>query len=301
MYVSMKETMNAALKGCYGIPAIAVENEHAVRAAIAAAEEKKSPIILIGMSHANPEICYHGRLIQDLAYRANVPVSMCLDHSATFEQAIWGIRAGYSDIMVDRSTLSYEDNVREVKELVRIAHVVNVGVEAELGHVGTGIDYNSEAGLTDPDEAVRFVEETGVDALAVAVGTAHGKYKGTPKIHFDLLEKLKSKLSVPMVLHGGSGTGDENLSKACKLGICKINVSNDLKKAMVDHLNAQDLTSWGLYRMYEFMAEAFKKKVIEYLDICGCAGKAPELMQSMSEQGRHRSLWSTTEKRSAGE
>jgi fructose-bisphosphate aldolase class II len=274
MFVSMIETMKAARSGGYGVPAIAVENEHAIRAAIAAAEQRKSPLILIAMSHANPDLCYHGRVIQDLGYRAKVPVSICLDHSPTFEDAIFGIRAGFSDIMVDRSKLSYDENVREVKELVRIAHAVSVGVEAELGHVGTGIDYHSDEGLTNPDEAVRFVEETGVDALAVAVGTAHGVYLGTPKIHFELLEELRKKVPVPLVLHGGSGTGDDNISKACRLGICKVNVSNDLKKAMVDNLNAQDLSGFGLYKMYKFMADGFSAKVLEYIDICGCAGKA---------------------------
>jgi fructose-bisphosphate aldolase class II len=274
MFVSMIESMKAARAGSYGIPAIAVENEHAVRAAISAAEQEKSPLILIAMHYANPDICYHGRVVQDLAYRAKVPVSFCLDHGATFEQGVLGIRAGYSDIMVDRSKLSYEENVAQVKELVRIAHAVNVGVEAELGHVGVGIDYHSDEGLTDPDEAARFVEDTGCDALAVAVGTAHGQYKGTPKIHFELLEKIREKAPVPLVLHGGSGTGEENISKACRLGICKVNVSNDLKQAMLAHVNAQDLSGFGIYKLYGFLAEGFKNKVLEYIGICGSAGKA---------------------------
>lgn len=274
MFVSMIETMKAAKAGSYGVPAIAVENEHAVRAAIDAAEQKKSPLILIAMSYANPDICYHARVVEDLSYRAKVPVSFCLDHSPSFEQGILGIRAGFSDIMVDRSKLPYEENAAQVKELVRIAHAVGVGVEAELGHVGIGVDYHSDEGLTDPDEAVRYVRETGVDALAVAVGTAHGVYQGTPKIHFELLETLSKKLPVPLVLHGGSGTGDENISRACRLGICKVNVSNDLKQAMVDNLNAQDLSGFGIYRMYKFLSDGFTDKVLEYIDICGCAGKA---------------------------
>jgi len=274
MFVSMIEIMKAARAGGYGIPAFSVENEHALRSAINGAEEKKSPLILLVMRHVNPDMCYHGRVIQDLAYRAKVPVSVCLDHGLTYEDVIMGIRAGFSDIMVDRSKLSFDDNVREVKELVRIAHAVNVGVEAELGHVGVGIDYHSDEGLTNPEEALRFVEETGVDALAVAVGTAHGMYKGTPKIHFELLEKIKKIVPVPLVLHGGSGTGEENISRACRLGICKVNVAHDLKKAMVDNLNAQDLSGLGLYRMYEFLAQGYVKKVMEYIDICGCAGKA---------------------------
>jgi fructose-bisphosphate aldolase class II len=193
---------------------------------------------------------------------------------AIVEEGVLGIRSGLSDILVDRPKLPYEENVKQVNEFVHIAHAVNVGVEAELGQVGVGIDYHSEEGLTNPDEAVHFVEETGVDALAVAVGTAHGLYKGTPKIHFELLEEIKKKVPVPLVLHGGSGTGDENISKSCRLGICKVNVVHDLKKAMVDNLNVQYLSGFGLYRMYEFLSEGYVKKVMEYIDICGCAGKA---------------------------
>jgi fructose-bisphosphate aldolase class II len=272
----MIETMKAAQAGGYGVPAIAVENEHAIRAGLAAAEEKKSPIILIALYKVNPDICYHGRVASDLALRAKVPVSMCLDHGGTFEEAIWAIRAGYSDIMVDRSTLPLEENIAQVKELVRIAHAVGVGVEAELGHVGLADSYDKDGstGLTVPEEAVRFVAETGVDALAVAIGTAHGVYKGVPKLHFDLLEELRQKVSVPLVLHGGSGTGEENLKKACSLGITKLNISNDLKKSAIETLTSQDLSGMGVYKMYALLAEGFKKKVLEYIDICGSAGKA---------------------------
>jgi fructose-bisphosphate aldolase class II len=272
----MIETMKAARTGGYGIPAIAVENEHAIRAGLAAAEEKKSPIILIALYKVNPDICYHGRVASDLALRAKIPVSMCLDHGRTFEEAIWAIRAGYSDIMVDRSILSLEENITQVKELVRIAHAVGVGVEAELGHVGLADSYDKDGntGLTVPSEAVRFVEETGVDALAVAIGTAHGVYKGEPKLHFDLLKELRQKVPVPLVLHGGSGTGSENLKKAFSLGITKLNISNDLKKSAIETLISQDLSGMGAYRMYALLAEGFKKKVLEYIDICGSAGKA---------------------------
>jgi fructose-bisphosphate aldolase class II len=266
--------MKAARDGRYGIPALSVDNEHGLRAALAAAEEKKSPIILIFLKKTNPDPCYFGRIVSDLAYRATVPVSICLDHSSNFEDAVWGIRAGFSDIMVDRSTLPYEENVKEVKELVRIAHAVNVGVEAELGHVGLGIDYKSDEGLTNPEEAIRFVEDTGVDALAVAVGTAHGIYKGTPKLHFDLLKELREKLRIPLVLHGGSGTGDDNLRKTCQMGICKVNIAFDLKQAMYDAIQAKDLSGVGLYGMYSYMTDGYKNKAMELIDMCGCAGKA---------------------------
>lgn len=276
MLVSMKETMKIAREQNYCIPAPSAANEHALRAYIEAAEEKKSPLIILCMFKHNPDICYYGRIATDLAVRSNVPISICLDHSSTFEHAIWGIRAGFSDIMIDRSTLPYEENIAQVKELVRIAHSVGVGVEAELGHVGSGENYSIDgtACYTNPDEAVKYVRETEIDALAVAIGTAHGIYKGTPHLQFDLLKNLHENVSVPLVLHGGSGTGDENLRKAASMGINKLNLANDMLRAAVDSLNSADLSGNGVYSMYPLMAKGMKDKLLHYIDICGSAGKA---------------------------
>lgn len=275
MLVSMIELMKKAREGHYCVPAAAVENEHTVRACIKAAEEMNSPIILISLFKVNPDIVTFGRLVTDIAMRSKVPVAMCQDHGGNFQEAIWAIRAGFTDIMVDRSSLPYEENVRQVKQLVEIAHAVNVGVEAELGHVGIADNYDPDAGLTDPAEAVRFVEQTGVDALAVAIGSAHGTYKGTPKLRFELLQQLRKAVPVPLVLHGGSGTGDENLRKACEYGICKLNISNDLKKAAIQNLNQQpDLMGMGAYRMYGLLAEGTTNILKHYIEICGAAGKA---------------------------
>jgi len=130
-------------------------------------------------------------------------------------------------------------------------------------------------GLTVPEEAVRFVEETGVDALAVAIGTAHGTYKGVPQLHFELLKELREKISVPLVLHGGSGTGDENLQKASAAGICKLNISNDLKKGAISALTSQeDLMGMGAYKMYGRLAEGYRNVLLHYIEVCGSANKA---------------------------
>ncbi len=274
MLVSMKETMAKAKKEGYCIPGVAVENEIVVRAAIAAAEERNSPIILISTPKGNPDIYYFGRIVSDLALRTRVPVSICQDHGATFEQAMMAIRAGFSDVMVDRSKLPFDENVAQVKEIVKIAHAVGVGVEAELGHVGVANNYAEDAAddtLTRPEEALRYVELTGVDTLAVAVGTAHGAYpKGVvPHIRFDLLKELNEKLPVPLVLHGGSGTGDENLSKAAQCGACKLNISNDLKRAVIN--GVKDLEN--VYRLWPTVFEAYKAETIHYIDVCGSANK----------------------------
>ena len=274
MLITMKEPMMKAKKEGYCIPGVAVENEIVVRAAIAAAEEKRSPIILISTPTANPDIQYFGRIVTDLAYRTNIPVSICQDHGATFEQAMQAIRAGFSDVMVDRSKLPFEENVAQVAEIVKVAHAVGVGVEAELGHVGIANNYEQDAAddtLTRPEEALRFVNESGCDTLAVAVGTAHGAYpKGVePHIRFELLQELNEKLPIPLVLHGGSGTGDANLAKAAKCGACKLNLSNDLKSAVIN--GVKDLEN--VYRLWPTVFEAYKQEVMHYIDVCGSGNK----------------------------
>ena len=139
-----------------------------------------------------------------------------LDHGKSYEDIMLGINSGFTSIMVDRSSLSYEDNIAQTKETVKMCRPLNISVEAELGHVGQGEDYSSDGSdhFTKPEEAKKFVEETGIDCLAVAIGTAHGRYHGTPHIDFDLLKQITNVVDIPLVLHGGSGTGDENLRKA---------------------------------------------------------------------------------------
>ena len=276
MYISMIELMKKAREGHYCVPAIAVENEHSVRAAIQAAEEKKSPLIMIALYKVNPDIHYFGRIVEDLAIRAKVPVAMCQDHGGTYAEAMWAIRAGFTDVMVDRSTLPCEENIAQVSEIVKVAHAVGVGVEAELGHVGMANQYETDGtgGFTVPEEAIEFVERTGVDALAVAIGTAHGVYSGVPKLQFDLLAELREKVPVPLVLHGGSGTGDENLKKACQMGICKLNISNDLKRGAIANLNEKCKDGMGAYAMYPLLYEGYKNVAAHYMTLCGSEGKA---------------------------
>ena len=276
MYISMIELMKKAREGHYCVPAIAVENEHSVRAAIQAAEKKKSPLIMIALYKVNPDIHYFGRIVEDLAIRAKVPVAMCQDHGGTYAEAMWAIRAGFTDVMVDRSTLPFEENIAQVSEIVKVAHAVGVGVEAELGHVGMANQYETDGtgGFTVPEEAIEFVERTGVDALAVAIGTAHGVYSGVPKLQFDLLAELREKVPVPLVLHGGSGTGDENLKKACQMGICKLNISNDLKRGAIASLNEKCKDGMGAYAMYPLLYEGYKNVAAHYMTLCGSEGKA---------------------------
>jgi len=280
MLVTMKEILMKAKEGGYGVPAPNSENELNVRAYIEAAEEMKSPLIIGAVTTANPNMYDFGRIVTDLARQSRIPIAFNLDHSRTFEAAIMGIRAGFTSIMVDRSELSYEENVAQVKEIVRIAHSVGVSVEAELGHVGRGDNYevDGSSNFTDPQQAIKFVRETGIDALAVAIGTAHGRYNGIPKLQFELLKELDAVLEVPLVLHGGSGTGDENLSKACSMGINKVNLSTDMKMAAINNMGRiypiGDANSEKPFRFWKLLQEGFKDELIHYIKVTGSEGKA---------------------------
>ncbi len=276
MLVPMKDILDKARKGGYAVAAPNIDNEHNARMAIQAAEELNSPIILGVPYYAVEDIEMIGRIVREMAMASPIPIALNLDHGATFEHCVHAIRAGFTSIMVDRSQKPFEENVAEVKELVKIAHAVGVSVEAELGYVGSALDYETDGytGLTDPDEAVRFVEETGVDCLAVAIGTAHGAYKGEPYIRFELLQELADKVPVPLVLHGGSGTGEENLKRCAEIGIEKVNLSTELKQNMIDELNKSDTSGFGIYSVYRYLGKGYKDKVLENIKILGSENKA---------------------------
>ncbi|MBQ9988622.1 MAG: class II fructose-bisphosphate aldolase [Clostridia bacterium] len=281
MLVTLKEIVDHAYANHYAVPAVGAGDESQIRAVLEAAEDANAPVIMLGgratravFDHADP--AYFGYMFHDLANQVDVPVALCLDHSPTFEDAVRGIRNGYTGIMVDRSMLPYEENVAKVKELVRIAAAAGVSVEAEIGHVGRGANYavDGTAMLTDPQQAKQFIEETGIDALAVAIGTAHGQYVGTPKLHFDRLEAINEACKFPLVLHGGSGTGDDNIHKACTMGISKVNIVTDLWKATVRALEEADLTGGNIYDVYRYAYNGYKKQVAYSFELTGAVGKA---------------------------
>lgn len=288
MFVTMKEICDRAYAEGYGVPAVGASDEPLIRAAIEAAEETNSPLIILG-SNRGADPIFYGATVRSIANQASVPVALCLDHSPSFEDSIRGLQSGFSAIMVDRSALPYEENVAQVKELVRIAHSIGVTVEAELGHVGQGSNYavDGVSALTDPDQAKRFIEETGVDCLAVAIGTAHGAYVGTPKLRFDLLEEINKACGIPLVLHGGSGSGDENIHKACSMGIAKVNIVNDLMQASVRAVMNADMTGNGAYRFYATAHQGFKDAVKHSFDVTGCTGKAWHRMTSVDPNKKY--------------
>ena len=278
MLVSMKEICKIAKENHFGVPALGVNNEHNIRCAVEAAEEAKSPLIILVTYGAHPDWLYFCETCNRIADQASVPVATILDHGRDFNKCVWAIRGGLTDIMIDKSAEPYEVNAAEVKRVCEVAHEIGIGVEAELGHVGSASNYEHDGhtAFTEPEAAVKFVEETGVDYLAVAVGTAHGAYpKGMkPEIQFDLLKELAEKVSVPLVLHGGSGSGDENIAKACQLGICKVNVANDLYKGEIAALRKANDAGVTEYAMYNNLSDGYKEVAKHYFNLCGCAGKA---------------------------
>lgn len=282
MLVTPKEMLLEAKKGGYCICAPNFMDYGSALTCMQTAERTNSPILLdLGirsvMAPNNPKFIYQVlEPVVAYARQSRVPIAIQQDHGATFEDAIQFIQGGASGIMVDRSSLPFEENVAQVTELVRIAHACGVSVEAELGHVGQGNQYEVDgiSNLTDPDQAAEYVERTGIDTLAIAIGTAHGAYVGTPHLDFELLERIKAKVSVPLVLHGGSSTGDENLGRAARSGFQKININTDLvvsgtKKARELFDNPKPFASV----VSEYNA-GYGEMLLHYMELFGQIGKA---------------------------
>lgn len=238
MLMNMKEMLCVAQKEHFAVPAFNVSSSMILKGVMEACEEKHAPVIIA--IHPD-ELSFVGdsfvAAVREEAHKASVPVCIHLDHGASFAQVIRAIACGFTSVMIDSSTTSFDDNIAITKKVVEAAHAVNVSVEAELGTIGaTG--NGGEAGTdniiyTNPDDVVRFVEATNVDTLAIAIGTAHGLYPKTkkPKLRLDLLKEIVGKTSVPLVLHGGSDNPDEEIAEAVRLGVAKINISSDIKSA----------------------------------------------------------------------
>ncbi|RKD33525.1 class II fructose-1,6-bisphosphate aldolase [Thermohalobacter berrensis] len=237
MLVTGKEILQDAHKKGYAVGAFNVNNMEIVQAIIQAAEETNSPVILQasqgGLKYAGVE--YIAAMAKVAAEKAKVPVAIHLDHGTDFTQIVKCIRNGFTSVMIDGSKHPFEENIAVTKKVVEIAHAAGVSVEAELGKIGGTEDDitvdEKDATFTDPDEAEKFVKETGVDYLAIAIGTAHGPYKGEPKLDFDRLKTIKERLNMPLVLHGSSGVPEESIKKAVSLGINKINIDTDIRLA----------------------------------------------------------------------
>lgn len=282
MLVTAKELLNDAMHNGYAIGAFNVENMEMVMAVLAAAENKQSPVIMQTtpgtIKYAGVDYYYAN--VKAAAERSKVPVVMHLDHGDSFARAMQAYRAGYTSIMIDGSKLALEDNIALTKSVVEACHPGGVFVEGELGKVGgkeDDLEADDDNPYTDPNEAKQFVEATGVDYLAIGVGTAHGVYKGIPHVNTDLIAEIRDLVHIPLVLHGTSGVPDAQVLTAVKNGICKVNYATDLriaftngvKEYMVAHPEAFDPKKYAKQGMDEV-----RKYVEQKIDICGSANKA---------------------------
>lgn len=283
MLVSGKELFQAAKQGGYAVGAFNVNNMEIVQAILEAAEEEKSPVFLQASQGAikYAGIEYIVALARTAAEKAKVPVALNLDHGTSFTQVVQCIRHGFTAVMIDGSKYPFEENIAITQKVIEIAHPSGVSVEAELGKIGGTEDditvSDAEAAFTDPQEAAEFVERTKVDALAIAIGTAHGVYKGEPKLDFARLEKIRNAVDIPLVLHGASGVPEDAIRKAVPLGICKINIDTELRQAFTKGVQQVVLNNPKEYDPRKLLGparEEMKQVVKAKMRLFGCAGRA---------------------------
>ncbi|MHC4060030.1 MAG: class II fructose-1,6-bisphosphate aldolase [Planctomycetota bacterium] len=311
--VDTKKMFAMAQKGGYAIGAFNVNNMEITQGIVAAVAEEKAPLIL-QVSRGAREYAHISYLkgIIDVAIRENpsIPVVMHLDHGDTFETCKQFVDDGFTSVMIDASKLPFEENVKVARQVVEYAHAEDVVVEAELGQLGgieedvVGVDADDiSKHLTDPDQAVEFVERTGCDSLAVACGTSHGayKFKSEPKLAFDVIQQIADKLpGFPLVMHGSSsvlqefkdlinkyggempdamGVPEEAISKAAKMAVCKVNIDTDLRMALTAKIRQVFAEKPGEFDPRKYLGpgrEAIKEMVKHKLHVLGCAGRAAE-------------------------
>lgn len=238
--VPVTELLKRADEGKYAVGAFNVNNMELVQAILAAAEAENAPVIMQAsqgaIKYAGIEYIY--TLASLAASQSTVPVALHLDHGTSFEQCMKCIRVGFTSVMIDGSKLPLEENIALTNKVLEVARATGVSVEAELGKIGGTEDDihvdEKDAFFTDPEEARYFVEKTGVDSLAIAIGTAHGQYKGIPELDFARLEKIAKLVNIPIVLHGSSGVPDEAVQQAIALGVRKVNIDTNIREAFVN-------------------------------------------------------------------
>lgn len=279
--VTSKKMLLDAQKGNYAVGAFNVENMEMVKAVISAAEELKAPVML----QTTPSTVKYGSLetyfamVAAEAAKASVPVCLHLDHGSSFELAMQALKAGYTSVMIDGSHEDFEGNVAVSKKVADVANAMGIPVEAELGKVG-GKEDDLEADAdtnTDPQEAKEFVERTGVTSLAVAIGTAHGFYAGTPVLDKERVSQIRELVSVPLVLHGASGLSDEDVQDCVRRGMCKVNFATELRAAYTDackKLLAEKPETFDPKKLGVVGMEAVKELVKGRMKVLGCDGKA---------------------------
>jgi len=283
MLMNMRDLLAISREHRFAVPAYNISSNMLLTGAIEAAEDANAPVIIA--IHPD-ELAFVGtafvKFALEEAKNASVPVVIHLDHGSSLEQIMTAIRAGFTSVMIDASELPLEQNIAACREVAALAHAVDVSVEGELGTIGE-LDEEAEAGaeevvFVDPEQVKTFVDATDVDTLAVAIGTSHGLYPKDmkPEIRLDLLREIKSKVEIPLVLHGGSGNPDEEIARSVELGICKINISADMKNAFYQKCREvlQDPILREPSSIYPQCIDAMKVVCRQKFDLFKTTGKA---------------------------
>lgn len=283
MLYNMKELLTIAKENKFAVPAFNIGNLEILRAVMEVAEETNSPVIL----EIHPlEIEYltdpFVLTVKEYAHKSKVPVVIHMDHGSNIYDVMRSIKNGYTSVMIDASNLPYEENVALTKQVVELAHKVNVSVEAEIGTIGA-MNYETEGVdnvlYTDPEQAKDFVKRTGIDCLAVAIGTAHGLYPKnfTPKLNLELLKILNKEVNIPLVLHGGSGNPDEEVTASVNLGVSKVNISSDVKSVFFKkchELLNENPNQYEPCDLFPKCIDEAKKVIYHKLNVLNTIGKA---------------------------
>jgi hypothetical protein len=283
MYTDIKTILDDAVKNQYAVIAASAVNLELARGLIGAADAEQAPlIILMGQAqmtrHARPEVMVP--MIKTLAEETNVPVALILDHGRDWDKITYAFRQGFSSIMIDASAYDMEENIRRTKKIVDLCHVQGVAVEGELGHVGQAatMDGLDASMYTKPEEVIEFLGATHVDSLAIACGTAHGKYPDgyVPQLNFDIIRQVKRVTNVPIALHGTSGAGDENICKAVEAGINKINICTDIFNYCRDFTAKvlEENPRYDYLQMLIDVEEKAKEITRHFIRLSGSVGKA---------------------------
>ena len=279
----MKELLTIAKVNKFAVPAFNIGSLEILRAVMEVAEETNSPVIL----EIHPlEIEYltdpFVLTVKEYAHKSKVPVVIHMDHGSNIYDVMRSIKNGYTSVMIDASNLPYEENVALTKQVVELAHKVNVSVEAEIGTIGA-MNYETEGVdnvlYTDPEQAKDFVKRTGIDCLAVAIGTAHGLYPKnfTPKLNLELLKILNKEVNIPLVLHGGSGNPDEEVTASVSLGVSKVNISSDVKSVFFKkchELLNENPNQYEPCDLFPKCIDEAKKVIYHKLNVLNTIGKA---------------------------
>lgn len=278
MLVNLNEVLKKAQNEKYAVGLFNTTDTDMLEAVIGAAEELNSPVIIGTAEVLLPygELKLIAPALVSEAKNAKVPVVVHYDHGLTFDRCMEALRLGFSSVMFDGSTTPYADNIRATREIVKISHAFGATVEGEIGHVGEAASEDNL--LTDmyttPEEAVKYVDDTGVDALAVAIGSAHGVYKKKPMLNIDRLKKIRSALDTPLVLHGGSGLSDDDFKNTVREGIAKVNIFTDLCLAGEKSIKESVLLNNGYLKMRNEKVSAMKEAVKVKIKLFGSENKA---------------------------